>query len=228
MPGTHNFQQWNPAAANQESDAAYTADTQRSGGAADPSIFASQTANKLFYQITTFMVAFMQSMATKGYTLSDANLSTLTGVMANVVAQTDLAAALAPYAPSASPTFTGTPVGPTPPVNDNSAKLATTGYVQNNFPNYVTNNGFQKFPNGLIMQWGNHAIPGSGTTLSFPIAFTTVCFGMTSNDNGGGGGTSGVHVTSCVPISNTQFVAFGNDYSGAPSATNLSWMAFGY
>jgi hypothetical protein len=39
---------------------------------------------------------------------------------------TDWAATLAPYALIASPTFTGTPTGPTPPPGDNSTRLATT------------------------------------------------------------------------------------------------------
>lgn len=40
-----------------------------------------------------------------------------------------IATAIAPLANIASPTFTGTPTAPTPPVNDNSTKLATTAYV---------------------------------------------------------------------------------------------------
>lgn len=41
------------------------------------------------------------------------------------------------YAPINSPTLTGTPTAPTPLINDNSTKLATTGYVQNNLANYA-------------------------------------------------------------------------------------------
>jgi len=36
-------------------------------------------------------------------------------------------------APKASPAFTGTPTAPTPATSDNSTKIATTAYVQNNF-----------------------------------------------------------------------------------------------
>jgi hypothetical protein len=42
---------------------------------------------------------------------------------------TDWGTALAPYAPLASPTFTGTPAAPTPTGGDNSTKLATTAFV---------------------------------------------------------------------------------------------------
>jgi hypothetical protein len=44
---------------------------------------------------------------------------------------------LSTYAPINSPTFTGTPAAPTPTINDNSTKLATTAYVQNNLANYA-------------------------------------------------------------------------------------------
>ena len=44
---------------------------------------------------------------------------------------TDWTATLAPYAPLASPTFTGSPAAPTPtPQSDSSTKLATTAFVQ--------------------------------------------------------------------------------------------------
>jgi hypothetical protein len=105
MSGTSNFQQWNPNATNQETDSQYTSDAMRTGGAADPSIFPSATANKLFYQVSTFAAAFAQALANKGYSLSDANLSNLAAVLANVMTQADMT----PYAPLAGPTFTGTP-----------------------------------------------------------------------------------------------------------------------
>lgn len=44
---------------------------------------------------------------------------------------------LSTYAPINSPTFTGTPTAPTPTINDNTTKLATTAYVQNNLANYA-------------------------------------------------------------------------------------------
>jgi hypothetical protein len=89
MAGSTNFQQWNPGAANQESDAAYTADSLRSGGAGVDNIFPSATANKLFYQLSTFVAAFCQMMSNKGYVVSDANLATLTTVLANVLTNAD-------------------------------------------------------------------------------------------------------------------------------------------
>src|SRR5258708_5601355 len=82
--GSTNFLQWNNASANQENDAAYAADSLRTGGAATNAPFPSPTANKLFYQVSTAIAALMQAMANKGYVVSDANLTTLIAVLANI------------------------------------------------------------------------------------------------------------------------------------------------
>jgi hypothetical protein len=102
MSGSSNFLQWNPTQANQESDAAYLADSSRTGGAGVDGIFPSATANKLFYQPTTFIAAFAAALALKGYNLSDASVSTLQGVLANVITTADINGNLVvvAYAPS--------------------------------------------------------------------------------------------------------------------------------
>jgi len=87
---TSNFLQWNPTAANQESDSTYLADSQRVGGATDPSIFDAALANKLFYQLSTGMTALMQMMAYKGFPVSDASLGTLAAQLANILTTADL------------------------------------------------------------------------------------------------------------------------------------------
>lgn len=81
--------QWNPASANQENDAQYLADTLRSGGASTDAILPSPTANKLWYQLSTVLTALCDSFANKGFVISDANLATLTAVLANIVTTAD-------------------------------------------------------------------------------------------------------------------------------------------
>lgn len=44
---------------------------------------------------------------------------------------------LSGYAPLASPVFTGTPSAPTPTAGDDSTKIATTAYVQDELDNYI-------------------------------------------------------------------------------------------
>jgi hypothetical protein len=102
MPGSTNFIQWNPAQSNQESDSAYAADSTRSGGAGTGSVFASSLANKAFFQWSTWITAFANMMATKGYSTSDANVTTLQGVLANLITSADINGNLinVAYAPS--------------------------------------------------------------------------------------------------------------------------------
>lgn len=90
MAGSNNLLQWNPTKANQENDAAYLTDAQRSGGAPNGQIFASLTANKLFYQLTTFVSAMAQMLAAKGYAISDADISALIVVLSDIVTKPEL------------------------------------------------------------------------------------------------------------------------------------------
>lgn len=129
MAGSSNFQQFNPNATNQLTDAEYTSDATRSSGAANPSVFPSETANKLFYQLSTFIYAMAQMLANKGYVLSDANAATLSAVLANMMTAADMA----PYAPKASPALTGAPTTPTPAQSSADGTIPNTFWVQSIF-----------------------------------------------------------------------------------------------
>lgn len=101
------------------------------------------------------------------------------------------------YATKASPAFSGTPTSPTPATSDNSTKIATTEFVRNLINQFktdgtlggiiggsLTQNGWVKFSNGLILQWGR----GAGTNVTFPISFPNNCFtaiGMLVRDSKG-------------------------------------------
>lgn len=102
--GSTNFLQFNPTQSNMENDAAYTTDPTRTGGAGVDAIWPSPSANKSLYQITTFVAALAQALANKGYVLSDANIATLTAVLANVLTTADVRANLQflAYAPTLS------------------------------------------------------------------------------------------------------------------------------
>lgn len=106
MPGTTNFKQVNPNANNQENDAAYTADTARSGGMAIGTPFSSALANKIFFQFSTFATAFANSLTAKGLSPNDGSaapgtaVATLAAVFANIcVVAADIANALG-YVPA--------------------------------------------------------------------------------------------------------------------------------
>ena len=89
------------------------------------------------------------------------------------------------YATKASPAFSGTPTSPTPATSDNSTKIATTAFVRNLINQFktdgtlggiiggsLTQNGWVKYSNGLILQWGTF----TNRTCVFPIQFTESCF----------------------------------------------------
>ena len=89
MAGSSNFLQWNNGKVNQESDATYLADAQRTGGAPTNSTFASPLGNKLFYQLSTWVTAMAAMLAAKGYAVSDASLSTLSATLAAIITSAD-------------------------------------------------------------------------------------------------------------------------------------------
>ena len=88
MPGATNFLQWNPNANNMETDQQYSADTQRSGGAVS-GIYPSSLHNKLMYQVTQFMMAFINSLVAKGYTMTDSDMTGMQAVFASLVTGAD-------------------------------------------------------------------------------------------------------------------------------------------
>lgn len=95
MAGSNNFLQWNPSKTNQENDSAYAADSLRSGGITTDAIFGSPVANKLFYQVTTFVAAFGAAFASKGYAMSDASLTALQAILVQILTNNDISQSLA-------------------------------------------------------------------------------------------------------------------------------------
>ena len=82
MSGSQNFQVWNPNGNNQETDAQYVADTQRSGGAV-AGIFPSSTFNKFAFQVSTMIAAIATELANRGYNISDGNQNGIVSALDN-------------------------------------------------------------------------------------------------------------------------------------------------
>lgn len=59
--------------------------------------------------------------------------------------------------------------------------IVTGNIVSAEFSSNLTQNGYQKLPGGLILQWGNVATTGTTTAITFPIAFPTGCLNFTVN-----------------------------------------------
>jgi hypothetical protein len=90
MAGSNGFQQWNPSKSNQLSDAAYTTNALRSGGAQVDDILPSNVWNKFAYDESVAVWAIMQMLANKGYSPSPDNPTTLTAVAANILTNADI------------------------------------------------------------------------------------------------------------------------------------------
>jgi hypothetical protein len=92
--------------------------------------------------------------------------------------------------------------------------------------------GYQKFPGGLILQWGLGSVAdGVGyADITFPIAFPTACLRMVACDNSAAGGlanTDFVSVASTLTLSGVR--VYSANYDGTTTGTNgFSWIAIGH
>lgn len=132
----------------------------------------------------------------------------------------ELLTILAAYAKLASPTFTGTPKAPTAASSTNNTQLATTAFVHSvavaaNTGGIIAAslaaNGYVKFANGLIIQWGNFAPADGDFSISFPISFSTACYSV----------AEGAYATSDV---NLQIHAIAiNSFNGWTKSCSRCW-----
>lgn len=97
------------------------------------------------------------------------------------------------YAPLNSPSFTGSPKAPTPSATSNDTSLATTAFVASKILTSgggivaanLNQNGYVKFANGLILQWGlvtgnwsANAYGSATIDVIFPIAFARAAYSI--------------------------------------------------
>lgn len=133
------------------------------------------------------------------------------------------------YATKASPAFSGTPTSPTPATSDNSTKIATTEFVRNLINQFkndgtlggivggsLTQNGWVKFGNGLILQWGTY--PKNGGNIMYPISFTIKVFAITS--------TSALERDS-TDLNNLTYWHTTDTNAGTPTKINGWYIAIG-
>ena len=141
-------------------------------------------------------------------------------------------------APKSSPAFSGTPTSPTPATSDNSTKIATTEFVRNLINQFkndgtlggivggsLTQNGWVKFSNGLILQWGfNQIIYRNITKITLPITFVNPFIALATpyNDDKDVSGNylAGFAIRN---LTNTDF-----KINQADVGLYASWIAIGY
>jgi hypothetical protein len=119
-------------------------------------------------------------------------------------------ATIASMAASAATTLTGT---------DATQWLTASGFAGNKS---IVAIGYYKLPGGLIVQWGNVSIGGSGTaTVTFPVAFPSQLASVSVTYN-----TNAPPANSCTAqaISNAQMTVA----NGSGAAQSIFWMAIGF
>ncbi len=125
----------------------------------------------------------------------------------------------------------------TPATTDNSTRVATTEFVRNLINQFkndgtlggivggsLTQNGWVKFSNGLILQWGTVKGVANGKQYNFPISFINNILGAATNKNWRGGyGSADGNSAGIELINKTSFYAYGDD--GSP---NVNYIVIGY
>ena len=88
----------------------------------------------------------------------------------------------------------------------------------------LAQNGYVKFSNGLILQWGNSDVANRDTTVTFPIAFGVLysVVGVPKSSSVLSGSNSNFGVKS---QNNKSFVA--NMYDSGNGYAGFNWCAFG-
>jgi hypothetical protein len=93
------------------------------------------------------------------------------------------------------------------------------------------NSGYQKFPGGLILQWGQYNLPiadTAGVTVTFPIAFPNQCFTVYSLLAANSTFTGSTCMSMHGWINSTTQATFYTTDVGNPSNGGFFWLALGY
>ena len=114
-----------------------------------------------------------------------------------------------------------------------TARAITPSSLFSAFGRSLTTNGYQKFPGGLILQWGlynnSDAYLSEGAiTVNLPISFPTAALcGMATGRNSTQATTGGT-AAEIVSISTTQITLFVQAHASGDTTNGIYWMALGY
>ena len=94
-----------------------------------------------------------------------------------------------------------------------------------------TNNGYQRLPSGLILQWGitSTYMDISTAAIIFPIAFPTAALKVSVDiQNNGTVACFAIAVVQNNTITKTGFSVLGQEWSGVVQQVKYGWIAIGY
>lgn len=118
----------------------------------------------------------------------------------------------------------------TPTLGDNSKKLATTEFLLSEFTHptrrSLASNGYQKFPGGLIIQWGQQAaVPSGGAVnITFPIPFPTTLLNVGATIKN----TTGIGTAMAAGVGSESNSGMSLFHNGANAPTAITWYAIGF
>ena len=163
---------------------------------------------------------------------------------------------LSPYAPLASPVFTGTPTAPTATIGTDTTQIATTAFVAaavaaisstthanldatSTLGGYTAaqligetshaTNGYHKFPDGTIMQWGiGSTTSGWNTKTTFPITFPNAVFSIVITPRKPNGTSSDKTYHEATGVKAYDLAGFYGGLEATEDTNNFSWQAIGY
>ena len=112
-------------------------------------------------------------------------------------------------------------------------KVVCADALQQAFANTKNENGYTKLPNGIVLQWGKHAVFEETKAIAtyaavFPISFPNACLNISLSKIDAGGGDVFNILSSPAPTK-TGF-SFGVSDKGANPITggHMFWWAIGY
>lgn len=107
-------------------------------------------------------------------------------------------------------------IATTQAIGDSSTKFATTAFV--NPGSSIAANGYRKFPDGLIVQWGRVTLNVNPTSYSFPIAFPHADFTVSLTAES----ATGQYCNLTAPATTTTFTAI------CSNGVIIDYVAYGY
>lgn len=118
-----------------------------------------------------------------------------------------------------------------PPAQVNDSARAMMAVIKGDLANSLALNGYQKFPNGLVLQWGRAVPAAADSTVTLPIAFPGGALGVVATLSYQPGANDLV-VAHCDTLGLTQFnlrvryALNGGSVAGTAQATH--WLAWGF
>lgn len=104
-------------------------------------------------------------------------------------------------------------------VQFNDSSIQTTALPSLFTQSYTAANGWQRFPGGVIVQWGNNA----AGVVTFPIAFPTSCRSVVATGSQGGSGRT----IRALSFTTSNFT-MGADFCCVNAGINSFWIAVGH